>query len=88
MSIQTHTGQGAVSRPDAVPFPAPPTAPRRRPRRRSRHRPEWEETPGVVVLADRDAYEAKDRAAKSSSDTGAAPPQQPCEEWAASAGPG
>ncbi len=48
MSIQTHTGQGAASRPDAVPFPAPPAASRRRPRRRSRHRPSWEETPGVV----------------------------------------
>ncbi|WP_251150257.1 carbohydrate ABC transporter permease [Cellulosimicrobium sp. Marseille-Q4280] len=44
MSITNDTGQGPLSHPDAVPFPAPPTAARRR-RRRSPHRAAWEGTP-------------------------------------------
>src|SRR6478752_1121122 len=37
MSITNDTGQGPLSHPDAVPFPAPPTAAPRRRRRRSPH---------------------------------------------------
>lgn len=44
MSITNDTGQGPLSHPDAVPFPAPPTSGRRR-RRRSPHRAAWEGTP-------------------------------------------
>jgi|SRR6478609_266206 len=45
MSITNDTGQGPLSHPDAVPFPAPPTAAPRRRRRRSPHRAAWEGTP-------------------------------------------
>lgn len=48
MSIDNDTGQ-AISRPDAVPFPAPPRPGRGRRPRRSRHRPAWEGTPSPAV---------------------------------------
>ena len=51
MSITNDTGQGALSRPDAVPFPAPPGSGRRRRRRRSPHRAAWEGTPSPLAQA-------------------------------------
>ncbi|GMA32479.1 carbohydrate ABC transporter permease [Litorihabitans aurantiacus] len=52
MSIQTDVGQGPLSRPDAVPVPAPERAARRDPaprrRRVSRHRNAWEGRPSPL----------------------------------------
>lgn len=50
MSITNDTGQGPLSHPDAVPFPAPPASGRRR-RRRSPHRAAWEGTPSPLGQA-------------------------------------
>ncbi|WP_435736609.1 carbohydrate ABC transporter permease [Cellulosimicrobium sp. PMB13] len=50
MSITNDTGQGPLSHPDAVPFPAPPASGRRR-QRRSPHRAAWEGTPSPLGQA-------------------------------------